>query len=163
MNNQKSSRRAMIKSLFTTLAAVVAGLFSVTQVTSCTDSKKSESDNKILSSPNSRNLPYWSEWVSYNGLVYIAGKGVHFDGNITEHTTATLNLIEDLLEEAGSSMEKVLKVNIYLHDMRDYEAMNEAYLGRFGNNPPIRTTVACFSGIPGNALVEIDAIAALNE
>ena len=37
--------------------------------------------------------------------------------------------------------------------------MNEAYQGRFGDNPPVRTTIAAAGGIPGNSLVEIDAIA----
>lgn len=161
----------MMKSLFASVATACAGVFGLTQVTSCESNKNSNSNsnsnanNGILSDPYSRtsNLPYWSEWTSYNGLVYVAGKGVHFEGDITEHTTATLNLIEEILEEAGSSMNNVLKVNVYLHDMDDYEAMNEAYLGRFGDSPPVRTTVACPGGIPGSALVEIDAIAALDD
>jgi len=53
----------------------------------------------------------------------------------------------------------VLKVNVYLNDLKDYTAMNEAYQGRFGDNPPVRTTIAAAGGIPGNSLVEIDAIA----
>lgn len=165
MSNKENSRRSAIKSLFTTVMAVGATMFGLTQLSSCNDENKSKSNNEILNNPDSEtsNLPYWSEWISYNGLVYIAGKGVHFEGDITEHTTATLNLIEELLEEAGSSMDKVLKVNVYLHDIGDYEAMNEAYLGRFGDQPPVRTTVACSGGIPGNALIEIDAIAALDE
>ncbi len=56
-------------------------------------------------------------------------------------------------------MAKVLKVNVYLNDLKDYTAMNEAYQGRFGDNPPVRTTIAAAGGIPGNSLVEIDAIA----
>lgn len=99
----------------------------------------------------------------HNGLVYIAGKGVHFEGDISEHTTATLNLIGEILEDAGSSMENVLKVNVYLDNMEDYKAMNEAYLGRFGDHPPVRTTIASPGGIPGNALVEIDCIAKLKD
>jgi len=72
-----------------------------------------------------------------------------------------LNQIEAELKKAGSSMDKVLKVNVYLHDIKDYDAMNEAYRGRFGNSPPVRTTIACYGGIPGSSLVEIDAIAAV--
>jgi 2-iminobutanoate/2-iminopropanoate deaminase len=40
--------------------------------------------------------------------------------------------------------------------------MNDAYRGRFGKNPPVRTTIAAAGGIPGNSLVEIDCIAAIN-
>ena len=39
-------------------------------------------------------------------------------------------------------MDKVVKVNVYLHDLRDYDAMNEVYRGRFGAKPPVRTTIA---------------------
>lgn len=107
-------------------------------------------------------IPLFSGHVVHNGLVYIAGKGAHFDGDIAAHTDHVLNELQKELEEAGSSMENVLKVNVYLHDIHDYTAMNEVYRGRFGENPPVRTTVACFGGIPGDSLVEIDCIAALN-
>jgi enamine deaminase RidA (YjgF/YER057c/UK114 family) len=60
-------------------------------------------------------------------------------------------------------MNSVLKVNVFLADLADYSAMNEAYRGRFGENPPVRTTVASYAGIPGNSLVEIDCIAAVEE
>ena len=41
----------------------------------------------------------------------------------------------------------------------DYKAMNEVFRGRFGPNPPVRTTVATYGGVPGNSLVEMDCIA----
>jgi 2-iminobutanoate/2-iminopropanoate deaminase len=51
-------------------------------------------------------------------------------------------------------------VNVYLNDIKDYAGMNEVYQGRFGNEPPVRTTVAVANGgVPGNSLVEIDCIA----
>jgi len=57
-------------------------------------------------------------------------------------------------------MDKVLKVNVYLNDIADFKAMNEVYQGRFGNNPPVRTTVAVArGGVPGNSIVEMDCIA----
>ena len=70
-----------------------------------------------------------------------------------------LNEIEKELQNAGSSMEKVLKVNVYLNDMKDFAAFNEVYLGRFGDEPPVRTTVAPMGGLPGETTVEIDCIA----
>ena len=48
-----------------------------------------------------------------------------------------------------------------LHDLKDYAGMNEVFLGRFGSEPPVRTTIAAAGGIPGNSLVEIDCIAVL--
>lgn len=92
-------------------------------------------------------------------VVCVAGKGEHGPGDIKVHTTAVLDKIEEELKKAGSSMDKVLKVNVYLHDLRDYDEINEAYRGRFGDNPRVRTTVACYGGIPGGPLVEIDCIA----
>ena len=70
-----------------------------------------------------------------------------------------LKEVEKELIKAGSSMEKVLKVNVYLANLADYKAMNEVYKGRFGSKPPVRTTVATYGGVPGNSLVEIDCIA----
>jgi 2-iminobutanoate/2-iminopropanoate deaminase len=70
-----------------------------------------------------------------------------------------LDEIEQNLKSAGSSMDKVLKVSVFLNDLKDYAGMNEAYKGRFGDTPPVRTTVAPAGGVPGNSLVEIDVIA----
>lgn len=106
-------------------------------------------------------VPLFSGHTIHEGLVYIAGKGAHFEGDIKAHTDHVLNELQKELEEAGSSMEKVLKVNVYLHDIHDYDGMNEVYRGRFGDSPPVRTTVATFGGVPGDSLVEIDCIAAL--
>jgi enamine deaminase RidA (YjgF/YER057c/UK114 family) len=77
------------------------------------------------------------------------------------HTKGVLDQIQRLLESVGSSMDKVLKCNVYLNDLKDYAAMNEVFLRRFGDEPPVRTTIAAPGGIPGNSLVEIDVIATL--
>ncbi|RXG18378.1 enamine deaminase RidA (YjgF/YER057c/UK114 family) [Leeuwenhoekiella aestuarii] len=106
-------------------------------------------------------IPLFSSSVVHNGLVYIAGKGAHFEGDIKDHTEFVLDELKKELEKAGSSMEKVLKVNVYLADLNDYKAMNEVYRGKFGKKPPVRTTVAVYGGVPGDSLVEIDCIAAL--
>lgn len=103
--------------------------------------------------------PLFSGIVSYGNMVFIAGIGAHFKGDIKAHTKHVLDEIQRRLESVGSSMEKVLKVNVYLHDLNDYKAMNEEFLGRFGPEPPVRTTIAAAGGIPGDSLVEIDCIA----
>ena len=105
--------------------------------------------------------PLFSGAVSYGNLLFIAGKGAHFAGDIKAHTRHVLDEIQKELENAGSSMDKVLKCNVYLNDLKDYQAMNEVFRGRFGENPPVRTTIAAAGGIPGNSLVEIDVIAHL--
>jgi enamine deaminase RidA (YjgF/YER057c/UK114 family) len=103
--------------------------------------------------------PLFSSAVSYGNLLFIAGKGAHVPGDIKSHTKIVLDEIEAELKAAGSSMDKVLKCNVYLNDLNDYKAMNEVFLGRFGDEPPVRTTIAAAGGIPGNSLVEIDVIA----
>lgn len=105
--------------------------------------------------------PLFSGVTSYGGLVFVSGIGAHFEGDITAHTKHVLDELQKKLESAGSSMEKVVKVNVYLNDLKDYKAMNDAFLGRFGSEPPVRTTIAAAGGIPGNSLVEIDCIATL--
>jgi 2-iminobutanoate/2-iminopropanoate deaminase len=103
--------------------------------------------------------PLFSGVVSYGNMVFLAGVGAHFEGDIKAHTKHVLDELQQKLDEAGSSMEKVLKVNVYLNDLKDYAGMNEVFLGRFGPEPPVRTTIAAAGGIPGNSLVEIDCIA----
>ena len=91
--------------------------------------------------------------------MFLSGIGAHFEGDIKAHAKHVLDEIQKRLEGAGSSMEKVVKVNVYLNDLKDYAGMNEVFLGRFGPEPPVRTTIAAAGGIPGNSLVEIDCIA----
>ncbi len=105
--------------------------------------------------------PLFNGTVAYGNLLFIAGVGAHFEGDIKAHTKHVLDQIQQQLEAAGSSMEKVLKCNVYLNDLKDYKAMNEEFYGRFGEEPPVRTTIAAAGGIPGNSLVEIDVIATL--
>jgi enamine deaminase RidA (YjgF/YER057c/UK114 family) len=105
--------------------------------------------------------PLFSGVVSFGEVVFLAGIGAHFKGDIKAHTAHVLDEMKKKLEEVGSSMDKVLKVNVYLNDLKDYAAMNEVFMGRFGPEPPVRTTIAAAGGIPGDSLVEIDCIAAL--
>jgi 2-iminobutanoate/2-iminopropanoate deaminase len=102
----------------------------------------------------------YSGTVAYGNLIFIAGVGYHEQGDIKVHTEHVLQSIKEQLESVGSSMEKVVKCNVYLADLKDYAAMNEVYQGKFGAEPPARTTIAA-AGVPGNSLVEIDVIACL--
>jgi enamine deaminase RidA (YjgF/YER057c/UK114 family) len=99
--------------------------------------------------------------VAYGNLIFIAGVGYHEAGDIKVHTEHVLQSIKEQLESVGSSMEKVLKCNVFLNDLKDYAGMNEVFLGKFGPEPPVRTTIAAAGGVPGNSLVEIDVIACL--
>ena len=102
--------------------------------------------------------PAFSPAVSYGNLLFISGIGAHFPGDIKAHTKHVLDEIQQKLEACGSSMNKVLKAQVYLADLKDWQAMTDEFTGRFGPEPPVRTTVAV-AGVPGNSLVEIDVVA----
>jgi 2-iminobutanoate/2-iminopropanoate deaminase len=108
---------------------------------------------------NDKGPPLFNSTVAYGNLLFIAGVGAHYEGDIKAHTKTVLDSIKKQLEDAGSSMEKCLKCNVYLNDLKDYAGMNEVFKGAFGPEPPVRTTIAAAGGIPGNSLVEIDVIA----
>jgi enamine deaminase RidA (YjgF/YER057c/UK114 family) len=151
----KANRRAFVAGASAALAATAAAAKGHAEDAAGKPAKKVHwKDGK-----RPEKTPLFSSVVSYGGLVFIAGVGAHFEGDIKAHTKHVLDEVQKRLEEAGSSMERVLKVNVYLNDLKDYAAMNDVFLGRFGPEPPVRTTIAAAGGIPGNSLVEIDCIA----
>ena len=150
----KNNRRSILKKFTVGLA----GIFGISSL-SASESKPKKIASDIITD---QDYPLFSSAVKHGITLYIAGKGAHFEGDIKDHTDHVLKEIEKALIKNGSSMEKVLKVNVYLADLADYKAMNQVYRGRFGKNPPVRTTVATYGGVPGNSLVEIDCIASLD-
>lgn len=109
--------------------------------------------------PKPAGTPLYSEIISFGDLVFVSGHGTNKVGGVREQTEFVLNEIDACLKAAGSSMNKALKCNVYLAKLDDYKTMNDAYIGKFGPEPPVRTTVAV-AGIPlDGALVEIEVIA----
>jgi 2-iminobutanoate/2-iminopropanoate deaminase len=151
-----SQRRRMIKAAAVTAIAAPAAKAAGSQSSNSQPPKKKV---HYRGGKKPDKTPLFSGAVSYGNLLFIAGKGAHFKGDIREHTKHVLDEIEKELVNAGSSMDKVLKCNVYLNDLKDYQAMNEVFRGRFGEEPPVRTTIAAAGGIPGDSLVEIDVIA----
>ena len=152
----QTQRRSFLGKLFASLAAVTG--IGLTAKAENNPTEKKEVFNVVTD----QEVPLFSGSTKYGGLVFIAGKGAHFKGDIKAHTDHVLKELEAELKKAGSSMEKVLKVTVYLNDINDYKAMNEVYRGRFGKNPPVRSTVAVAKGgVPGDSLVEMDCIAGL--
>ena len=151
----QTPRRTIIQSLAAAIAAVAAGAFGTARAERRAATPPPP-DQAAPAQP-----PLFSGVVAHGGLVFVAGKGEHGPGDIKVHTNSVLNQLEAELKKAGSSMDKVLKVNVFLHDIKDYDGMNEVFRGRFGPRPPVRTTVACYGGVPGQSLVEMDCIAAL--
>ncbi|TVY42492.1 Protein mmf1, mitochondrial [Lachnellula occidentalis] len=101
----------------------------------------------------------------YNGVVYCAGQvGADVQGklvseDIKEQTAKTFANISAILEAAGSTLERVLKVNIYMVDKADYAGMNEVYSELMPDPKPPRACVF-IQGLPGGAKVEIECVAA---
>jgi 2-iminobutanoate/2-iminopropanoate deaminase len=155
---EKQSRRGLLKNAAKAAAAVTAG-------TAMAPAAKAQATGKLEKKAygpppkEGGETPLFSSVISYGNLVFLAGVGAHFKGTVEEHTKHVLDELEKNLAKAGSSMEKVLKVNVYLNDLKDWPRMNTVYQGRFGKIPPVRTTIAAAGGIPGDSLVEIDCIA----
>ena len=110
--------------------------------------------------------PY-SQAVIHNGLIYISSQGAidpRTDqvtlGTIEEETELTLENIRIILEEVGSSLNKVLQVTAYLVNMREYARFNEIYRRYFPQDPPARTCIQA-ARLPFGIRVEIDAIASM--
>jgi enamine deaminase RidA (YjgF/YER057c/UK114 family) len=149
-------RRFALKKMF----AAVAGTIGLSSLANAANTGAVTGKKEVFNVEDDQGTPLFSGATKFNGLVFIAGKGAHFEGDIKSHTDHVLKELEKELIGAGSSMEKVLKVNVYLNDIADYKGMNEVFLGRFGKKPPVRTTVAVAKGgVPGDSLVEMDCIA----
>ncbi len=86
------------------------------------------------------------------------GTGEVLRGSIREQTELVLNNIRLILEAAGSSLDRVVKSNVYLDKIEDFAAMNEVYATVFTANPPARTTIEA-ANLPLGIGVEIDVIA----
>lgn len=144
----KQKRRSLLKRLFAPLGYVTAFARTTELVAASTPQSATADD-----------VPLYTSATRIGNLLFIFGIGAHFEGDVKAHTDHVLKELEKELVKAGSSMQKVLKVNVLLHDPSDYQAMNEVYRGRFGPNPPVRTTVGVRGGVPNGSLVEIDCIA----
>ncbi|MFP8957513.1 Rid family detoxifying hydrolase [Natrialbaceae archaeon A-CW3] len=82
------------------------------------------------------------------------------DEPIATQTEQALDNIDAVLEEAGATMDDVLKVTVLLDDIEDFEAMNEVYAGYFGDEPPARSAFEV-ANLPKGVGIEIEAIASL--
>ena len=158
---KKTNRRMFIRRGVTAAAAVTAATVPTTVAAQGSQSEKPVKKVHYRNGRKPEKPPLFNGTISYGNLVFIAGVGYHSEGDIKVHTKGVLDQIQQQLESVGSSMEKVLKCNVYLNDLKDYGGMNEMFQDRFGAEPPVRTTIAAAGGIPGNSLVEIDVIATL--
>ena len=105
--------------------------------------------------------------VTSGELLFTAGQipmdpetGELVSGDIQVQTRRVLENLKAVVEAGGSSLDKVVKVTVFLKDMNDFAAMNEVYGGFFGENPPARSAVQV-ARLPKDVGIEIECIAAV--
>ncbi len=110
--------------------------------------------------------PY-SQAIRANGFVFCSGQialdpatNQLIEGDVVAQTERVLKNLTAVLQEAGSSLENVVKTTVFLKSMGDFAAMNETYAKFFTHTPPARSTVEA-ARLPKDVLVEIDVIALL--
>ncbi len=108
--------------------------------------------------------PY-SAGIQLGNLVFTSGQiaidpqtGNLVPGGIVAETRQTLTNIKQILEAAGSGMDTIVKMTVFLRDMNDFGLMNPVYAEFFTENPPARTTLQA-AALPKGGAIEIDAIA----
>ncbi len=120
---------------------------------------------QIIYTENAPDPGPYSQAVQYGNLIFVSGqtsedpltnKPVH--DSVASQTRRILNNIQTILLAAGSSLEEVLRVDVYLSDINSKPEFNGAYLEFFNKNPPARNCVAV-AGIDDNLDVEIEIIA----
>ena len=109
----------------------------------------------------------YSQGLVTNGFVYSSGQlplvpetGELISDDIKKATKQSLENVKAIIEEGGSSVEKIVKVNIFLDDVNDFAAVNEVYAEFFGDHKPARSCVEV-GKLPKGGLLEIEAIAEL--
>lgn len=108
--------------------------------------------------------PY-SQGIITGNLVFTSGQlpiipesGELISDDIEKATERSLENVKEILEEAGTSLDKTIKVNIFLKNMADFGKVNEIYSKYFKENKPARSCVEV-SNLPKNGIIEIEAIA----
>jgi 2-iminobutanoate/2-iminopropanoate deaminase len=79
-------------------------------------------------------------------------------GTIEEQTEQVFANLRAILEEAGTSLDRLVKTTVFLQNLDDFQGMNAVYARHVGDRPPARSTVEV-AGLPSGALVEIEAVA----
>lgn len=108
--------------------------------------------------------PY-SQAVEVNGMIYTSGMipinpadGSLVTGTVEEQAEQALKNLKALIEESGSTLDKVVKTTVFIKDMNDFAKINEVYSRYFTSNYPSRSCVEV-ARLPKDVLIEIEAIA----
>jgi 2-iminobutanoate/2-iminopropanoate deaminase len=122
---------------------------------------------KHVSTPNApKPIGPYSQGVIAGGLLFLSGQ-IAIDpntnelvtGDIEAQTEQVLKNLVAVLKDAKMGPENVVKATVYLADFGDFPRMNAVYARTFAKDPPARSTIQA-AGLPKNARIEIDLIAA---
>src|SRR5215469_15582374 len=112
-----------------------------------------------------RPIGVYSQAIVSEGFVFVSGQGAvnpatnEMEGDdVRSQTRQVLRNIRGILEAAGSSLQDVVKLGVFLADINDFAAMNEVFREFFPEDPPARTTVSCVLPKP-TMKIEIDCVA----
>jgi len=121
----------------------------------------------ILSAAAPQPVSAYSQAIQTGSLLFLAGQipldpstGKVVSGTIAEETERVIENLRAVLSAAGATLENIVKTTVYLTNMADFAAFNQAYARHFTKDPPARTTVAV-AALPLGVRVEVEAIAAL--
>ncbi|OJA18137.1 hypothetical protein AZE42_05338 [Rhizopogon vesiculosus] len=120
------------------------------------------SEVQKINSPDRPVVPMYSHAVKIPGLVFITGQmPIDTAGNVVpgDIKAQCISNLTDVLKAAGSSWDKVVKVNVYLKSMDDFATMNEVYTRLLPVPKPARTCIQA-GKLPYDVDIEIEAIAA---
>ncbi len=127
------------------------------------DRKIIEPRNEKLNVSRNFNLPH-SPGIRAGDFIFLSGMlstdpdtGERSPGTMAHETRQTLTNMRHLLESAGSSLERVVKINVLIYDMLEFENMNAVYRQFFPKDPPARTT--CGVQLSAGMKIEIECIA----
>ncbi|WP_347253103.1 RidA family protein [Leminorella grimontii] len=121
-------------------------------------------DRKAIVPEGAKPSALYSPAIEANGFIFTSGQiGIDpvsrkLPEGIEAQTRQAIANLRNVLEASGSSMDKLVKVNVYLSNMDDYGTMNKIYAEAFNGAPPARTALQV-GKIPMGAMIEIEGIA----
>ena len=123
--------------------------------------------NAIHTDDAPRAIGPYSQAIEHGGTVYVSGQipidpatGELVEGGIEQQARRSLTNLCNILEAAGTGMDRVLRVSVLLADIGDFAAMNDVYAEFFSEPYPARAAYGV-AGLPKGALVEMEVVAAL--
>lgn len=156
---QKPTRRGLLKNAAKAAATATGAALAVPQAFAQTSIQTHGAVKKDATGKAPGPFPF-TPVVSFGNLLFVSGVGCRVPGTIEENTRWVLDEIEKNLIASGSSLEKVLKINIFMEDISQFDRMNSVYkTHKWGTIFPARNTVQAAKLPAGDYGLAIDCIA----